>query len=127
METRIFLTIAILAFNFSISLADNANELFLNRPVSEAQIDLAPAVPDVADFSDLVPESAPSAVSLIPDTPKEAGFEDESADENDDNFLNILSPTAPKEADFEDDITPEDNTLSWIPTTPDEAGFEESV
>ena len=77
MKTRIFLTIAILAFNLNISIADDANEIFLIRPVSDAQNDLALATPDVADFGDLVPESAPSAVSLIPDTPKEADFEDD--------------------------------------------------
>ena len=126
METRLYLTLAILAFNLNVSLADDAPEISLNKPVINTQINLTPSTPVVADFSDLVPESAPSAVSLVPVTPKEAGFDDEPAIEQKNDLLNILSPSTPKEADFEDNITPENDDLSLTPTTPDEAGFEET-
>ena len=111
MKTRIFLTTAILAVSMNISFAGNASGISPERPVSYAQIDLAPEAPAFADFRDLVPEPVPSAVSLSPVTPSEAGFEDESADENNNSLLNILSPSTPNEADFEDDITPEYSTL----------------
>ena len=127
METRIFITIAILAFNLNFSFADNAPEISLSSPVSNEQIDLAPSAPAVADFSDLLPDPAPSALSLIPVTPKEAGFDDGFAVEPMNDQINILSPSTPKEADFEDNITPVNDDLSLIPTTPEQAGFEETV
>jgi hypothetical protein len=127
METRIFLTIAILAFNLNYSFAGNAAELSVNLPVSHDMISLAPATPGVADFSDLIPEPAPAVLSLIPATPEEAGFDDDYGSETDINLLNDLSPTTPKEADFEDSITPDNNTLSMTPAMPHEAGFEESI
>ena len=116
-----------LAFNLNVSFADNFSEVSVNVPASNAQINLAPAVPTYADFSDLVPESAPSAVSLIPVTPKEAAFDEESSDASMDIHLFMLSPSTPKEADFEDDITSLTNSLSLNPITPVEAGFEENV
>jgi hypothetical protein len=111
METRIFLTTAILAFNLNFSFANNVTELSVNRPESHDMIDLAPAAPDVADFSDLVPEPAPIVLSLIPVTPEEACFDDENGDETQINLLNSLLPATPEEADFEDNITPGSNTL----------------
>ena len=126
METRIFLTIAILAFNLNFSFADNVSELSVNRPVAHGMINLAPVTPIVADFSDLVPEPSSSVVSLIPLTPEEAGFDDVYTDEAIINLLN-LSPTTPEEADFEDNITSENTMTSLIPTTPDVAGFDESM
>ena len=127
METRIFLTIAILAFNLNISFAEYAPEISLNRPVSNAQINLATASSAVTDFSDLVPEPAPLVISLIPVTPKEADFDDESEEQSSNNFLNNLSPSTPKEADFEDNITPYTDTLPLIPITPKEAVLEETI
>ena len=127
METRIFLTIAILAFNLNFSYSNNVTEMSVDRPVTHELVNLAPAVPGVADFSDLIPESAPSAASLIPVTPKEAGFDDEFTGETSINLLNALSPSTPKEADFEDNDAPDYNVFSLTPTPPDEAGFDETI
>ena len=127
METRIFLTIAILAFNLNFSFANNTNEISVNRPLTHEMINLAPVMPILADFSDVIPEPAPNSVSMIPVTPKEADFEDETTNDVNGIMLNIESPTTPKEAEFEDLNTRENNNLSETPTTPDEAYFDETI
>jgi hypothetical protein len=127
MKTQLFLTIAIMAFYLNPAFADNLPEVSVNAPVSKAMINLAPAAPMYADFSDIAPESAPSAVSLIPVAPKEASFDDESAGMSIDTLNTLLVPTTPEEADFEDNSTSFTESLSLNPITPVEAGFEETV
>ena len=106
MNTKIISLLTILAFNVSISFA-NDNVTFTEiRPVERIIIQLAPSSPVEADFNDLVPEANASTTIMMPVTPKEATFDDETYQEsiNEEQLLNALSPSTPKEADFEDTI-----------------------
>ena len=104
MDTRIISLLTILAFNFSTSFA-NTNVTFTEiRPVERTIIHLAPASPGEADFNDLVPEVNSSNTIIMPVTPKEATFYDETYQEsiNEEPLLKSLSPSTPKEAGFEE-------------------------
>lgn len=106
MNTRIISLLTILALNFSISFA-NTNVTFTEiRPVERTIINLAPASPVEADFNDLVPEANASNTILLPGTPKEATFDDETYTEsiNEESLLKSLSPSTPNEAGFEESI-----------------------
>ena len=104
MDTRIISLLTILAFNFSTSFA-NTNVTFTEiRPVERIITHLAPVSPVEADFSDMVPEANSSSTIMMPVTPKEATFDDETYQEsiNEEPLLNSLSPSTPKEAGFEE-------------------------
>ena len=104
MDTRIISLLTILAFNFSTSFA-NTNVTFTEiRPVERIIIQLAPASPNEADFNDLVPETSSSNTIMMPVTPKEATFDDETYQEsiNEEPLHKSLSPSTPKEAGFEE-------------------------
>jgi hypothetical protein len=104
MDTRIISILTILALNFSISFA-NPNVTFTEiRPVERTVIHLAPASPSEADFSDVVPEANASSTLIMPVTPKEATFDDETNQESisEEPLLKPLSPSTPKEAGFEE-------------------------
>jgi hypothetical protein len=104
MDTRIISLLTILALNFSISFASSNVTFTEIRPVERTVIHLAPASPSEADFSDLVPEANASSTIIMPVTPKEATFDDETYQEsiNEEPLLNSLSPSTPKEAGFEE-------------------------
>lgn len=127
MKTRLLLTIAILAFNLNLGFTENVPEVSVNMPLSNTQVNLAPVAPLSADFSDFAPESAPSTLSLMPVTPKEATFDEDIQDGSMDTLLKSLSPSVPTEADFCDDVTSFNSLHSLNPITPSEAGFEETV
>jgi hypothetical protein len=106
MKTKIISLLTILALNFSISFA-NTNVTFTEiKPVERTLIKLAPVSPVEADFNDLVPVANASSTILLPVTPKEATFDDES---------------------YTDPIKEESLLKSLSPSTPDEAGFEEAI
>jgi hypothetical protein len=104
MDTRIISILTILAFNFSTSFANTTVTFTEIRPVERTIIHLAPASPVEADFSDLVPETSSSNTIMIPVTPKEATFDDESYQDsiNEEPLPKSLSPSTPKEAGFEE-------------------------
>ena len=106
MDTRIISLLTILALNFNTSFA-NTNVTFTEiRPVERSIMHLAPVSPFEADFNDLVPEANASNAILLPETPKEATFDDETVIEfiNEEPLPISLSPSAPTEAGFEDPI-----------------------
>jgi hypothetical protein len=106
MDTKIISLLTILAFNYSISFASDNVTFTETRPGERTIIQPAPSSPREAEFSDLVPEADASATIVMPVTPKEATFDDETCQEsiNDEQLLNALSPSTPKEAVFEDTI-----------------------
>jgi len=106
MDTRIISLLTILAFNFNISFAITNVTFTELRPVEPSMITLTPVSPVEADFSDLVPEADASNTILLPVTPKEATFDDETVMEsiNEEPLPISLAPSAPKEAGFEDPI-----------------------
>jgi hypothetical protein len=106
MDTRIISILTILAFNFSTSFA-NTNVTFTElRPVERSIIILASASPVGEELGDLVPEPNASSAIMMPVTPKEATFDDETYTEsiNEEPLPCTLSPSTPKEAVFEEDI-----------------------
>jgi len=106
MDTKIISLLTILALNFSISFA-NSNVTFTEiRPVERTNIHLATSSPVEAEFSDLVPETDVSSTILMPVTPKEATFDDETYQEsiNEETLRSTLSPSTPSEAGFEENI-----------------------
>ena len=106
MDTRIISILTILAFNFSTSFA-NTNVTFTEiRPAERTILHLAPSSPVEADFIDLVPEADASATIIMPVTPKEATFDDETYPEsiNEKPLPETLAPSTPMEAFFEDNI-----------------------
>jgi len=106
MDTRIISLLTLLALNFSTSFANNNVTFTEVRPVERTMMNLAPVSPFEADFSDLVPEADASNTILLPETPKEATFDDESGKEiiSEEQLPLSLAPTAPKEAGFEEPI-----------------------
>ena len=106
MDTRIISLLIILTLNFSISFAKTNVTFTELRSVERSMISLAPVSPIEADFSDLVPEADASNTILLPVTPKEATFDDETLTESiiEEPLPIILAPSAPKEAGFEDPI-----------------------
>jgi len=106
MDTRIISLLIILTLNFSISFAKTNVTFTELRSVERSMINLAPVSPIEADFSDLVPEADASNTILLPVTPKEATFDDETGTESiiEEPLPIILAPSAPKEAGFEDPI-----------------------
>jgi hypothetical protein len=106
MDTRIISILTILALNFSTSFA-NTNVTFTEiRPVERTISQLAPVSPVEAEFYDLVPEVNASSTIMMPETPKEATFDDETFQEfiNEEPLPETLSPATPSEAVFEDNI-----------------------
>jgi hypothetical protein len=106
MDTRILSIIAILAFNFSTSFA-NTNVSFTEiKPVDRTITYLAPSAPFEAEFNEGVPEVYSISNILMPVTPKEATFDEETGKESiiEESSNNTLSPSAPKEAGFEENI-----------------------
>jgi hypothetical protein len=105
METRIITIISILALNAGITFANSDISFSESRTTERSLISLAPVSPAEAEFSDLVPEADAPVALLMPVTPKEATFEEDSFCTDQDNaLLSILSPTTPAEADFEEII-----------------------
>ena len=104
MDTRITTILTILALNLSTSFADNNVTFTEIRPVERTIMNLAPVSPSEADFSDPVPEATVSYASLMPETPKEATFDEESFIEsiNTEILPFNLSPSTPEKADFEE-------------------------
>jgi hypothetical protein len=106
METRLFIILSILAFNFGISFANTETAYSESRPVERTAVYLAPVTPFEAEFSDLLPEADASVALLTPVTPKEATFEEEGSSELTvaEPGFDILAPVAPIEAGFEEII-----------------------
>jgi hypothetical protein len=104
MDIRIISLLTILAFNFSTSFATTNGTFTEIRPVERIMIHLSPSSPGEADFNDLVPEANNSNTIIMPVTPREATFDDDTNQESisEETLLNTLSPSAPDEADFEE-------------------------
>jgi hypothetical protein len=106
MKTKIILLITILALSFSISFANTGIKLSESKPVEYSVQYLSLSSPVAADFSDPVPLAETSSTIIIPVTPREATFDDETSQEsfNEEPLPSTLSPSTPAEADFEDNI-----------------------
>ena len=85
---------------------------------------LAPVTPKEATFDDVIPEKAPSMVSLAPVAPKEATFDD-SSPEISMELLKKVAPVTPAEADFNDAVVDAKDTVIVKFNVPFEANFSD--
>ncbi len=88
---------------------------------------LAPVTPKEATFDDVLPEKAPSMVSIAPVAPKEATFDDDDSSlEISTELLREVAPVTPAEADFDDasiDTGKDSSTVKFY--VPLEANFSD--
>jgi len=131
MKTNIILTIAILAVNLNLALANNTSTIISDKPVELKMnpfTDLAPVTPQAATFEEELAVYIPAC--MVPcwqfSTPAEADFSDIVPEPAVD--ITIFAPVTPKEATFEDDlncgtVVCDDTLKNLAPTAPKEADF----
>ncbi len=86
---------------------------------------LAPVTPKEATFNDVVPEKAPSMVSIVPVAPKEATFDEDNSLEISTELLKVVAPVTPVEADFDDAVINTKDTGTVKFNVPIEASFSD--
>jgi hypothetical protein len=124
MKTTILIIAAVLGLQINFLFAGNKEfkRISYSEFAISAMINLAPATPALADFSDVVPEPKPAISTLTPVTPSEADF-NEVTPELKANTIN-LTPETPSFADFDENNDNQQTTMNLNPVTPVEADFE---
>jgi hypothetical protein len=126
MKTTVLIT-AVLSLQVSALFAaiDNVPEMKANESNANYCVSLIPDVPSEAAFE----EDAALAdfVTLAPVIPLEAGFENE-ADDSTTPEADSLVPVIPTEAGFSDrlDLNTAENLSRYAPVIPAEAGFADT-
>lgn len=130
MKTTQYITVVLLAFSMTSLFAGELSKSTSVPATDKNMLSdirfLAPVTPSTATFDEVITVFHP--VSLIPDTPKFADFDDflpEPAAEANAN----LAPAIPGEATFDDDPSTVDESPEFLqnvaPSVPQESTFED--
>jgi len=110
-------------FTLSMNVLFASNDGAVVNSESSSVLTLAPNTPAEAAFEEMN-DATTTALNLAPVTPIEADFSDDAPEPL--NDYSVLAPITPSEADFSDDEIPMNN-VNLAPVAPAFADFTETI